>query len=146
MAIVKLVEKDDEYFTIGDLIEDIKKSRRVDEAGAIYRLILSTPDKEKALEDINNIIESAKIKYNVFEISVVHFVGEFYTGDPLFLVVILGGHRGETYQALNEVVERVKHEVDFKKEEISNQGTTTIVDFKKEEISNQGTKTIMAGG
>ena len=32
MAIVKLVEKDDEYFTIGDLIEDIKKSRRVDEA------------------------------------------------------------------------------------------------------------------
>ena len=69
-------------------------------------------------------------KYNVFEISVVHFVGEFYTGDPLFLVVILGGHRGETYQALNEVVERVKHEVDF----------------KKEEISNQGTKTIMAGG
>ena len=34
MAIVKLVEKDDEYFTIGDLIEDIKKSRRVDEAGA----------------------------------------------------------------------------------------------------------------
>ena len=36
MAIVKLVEKDEEYFTIGDLIEDIKKSRRVDEAGAIY--------------------------------------------------------------------------------------------------------------
>ena len=146
MAIVKLVEKDEEYFTTGDLIEDIKKSRRVDEAGAIYsfegfvrgkeenfkldKLILSTPDKEKALEDINNIIESAKIKYNVFEISVVHFVGEFYTGDPLFLVVILGGHRGETYQALNELVERVKHEVDF----------------KKEEISNQGTKTIMAGG
>ena len=133
MAIVKLVEKDEEYFTIGDLIEDIKKSRRVDEAGAIYSFegfVRGKPDKEKALEDINNIIESAKIKYNVFEISVVHFVGEFYTGDPLFLVVILGGHRGETYQALNEVVERVKHEVDF----------------KKEEISNQGTKTIMAGG
>ena len=27
MAIVKLVEKDDEYFTIGDLIEDIKKNQ-----------------------------------------------------------------------------------------------------------------------
>ena len=32
MAIANLVEKDEEYFTLGDLIEDIKKSRRVDEA------------------------------------------------------------------------------------------------------------------
>ena len=146
MAIIKIVEKDSEYFTIGDLIEDIKKSRRVDEAGAIYsfegfvrgkeenfkleKLILTTPDKQKAEEDIKAIVETAKIKYNVFEISVIHFIGEFYTGDPLFLVVILGGHRKETYKALDEVVERVKHEVDF----------------KKEEISNEGTKVIMAGG
>ena len=28
MAIVKLVEKDEEYFTIGDLIEDIKYQDR----------------------------------------------------------------------------------------------------------------------
>ena len=34
--VIKIVEKDEEYFTIGDLIEDIKKSQRVDEAGAIY--------------------------------------------------------------------------------------------------------------
>ena len=32
MAIVKLVEKDEEYFTIGDLIEDIKKSKNQEES------------------------------------------------------------------------------------------------------------------
>ena len=45
-------------------------------------------------------------------------------------MVVLGPHRGETLDALTEVVERVKHEIDF----------------KKEEISNKGTKVIMAGG
>ena len=34
--VIKIIEKDEEYFTIGDLIADIKKSQRVDEAGAIY--------------------------------------------------------------------------------------------------------------
>ena len=34
--VIKIIEKDEEYVTIGDLIADIKKSQRVDEAGAIY--------------------------------------------------------------------------------------------------------------
>lgn len=144
--VIKIVEKDEEYFTIGDLIEDIKKSQRVDEAGAIYsfegivrgteenktvdKLTLTLPDKEKGLADIESIVETAKVKHGVFEISVIHYIGEFYTVDQLFLVVVLGPHRGETLEALTEVIERVKHEIDF----------------KKEELSNQGTKVIMAGG
>ena len=116
--VIKIIEKDEEYFTIGDLIEDIKKSQRVDEAGAIYSF------------EVETIVETAKVKHGVFEISVIHYIGEFYTGDQLFLVVVLGPHRGETLEALTEVIERVKHEIDF----------------KKEELSNQGTKVIMAGG
>ncbi|WP_297979184.1 molybdenum cofactor biosynthesis protein MoaE [uncultured Methanobrevibacter sp.] len=143
---VKIIKKDDEYISVGNLIDEIKKAQRVDEAGAIYsfegivrgeeedltvdKLVLSLADEEKALEEINAIIETAKVKHGVFEISVVHYIGEFYTGDSLFLVVVLGPHRGETLEALTEVVERVKHEIDF----------------KKEEISNKGTKVIMAGG
>ena len=137
--VIKIVEKDEEYFTIGDLIEDIKKSQRVDEAGAVRgteenktvdKLTLTLPDKEKGLAEIESIVETAKVKHGVFEISVIHYIGEFYTGDQLFLVVVLGPHRGETLDALTEVIERVKHEIDF----------------KKEELSNQGTKVIMAGG
>ena len=144
--IIRIIQKDDDYVSIGDLVEDLKKSQKVDEAGAIYsfegfvrgqeenltveKLILTTPDVDKAKEDIKSIIETAKVKFGVFDINVVHYIGEFYTGDPLFLVSVLGPHRGETLKALSEVVERVKHEVDF----------------KKEEVSNQGTKTIMAGG
>ena len=85
----------------------------------LEKLILTTPDKEKTLKDIENIVEDAKIKFNVFEISVIHYIGEFYTGDSLFLVAVLGGHRGESLDALKEVIEKVKYDVEFKKEENS---------------------------
>lgn len=89
----------------------------------LKKLILTTPDKAKTQEEIEKIVENAKIKYNVHEISVVHYIGEFYTGDMLFLVAVLGAHRGETLDALKEVIETVKYDVEFKKEEISEEGT-----------------------
>ena len=60
------------------------------------------------------------IKYNVHEISVIHYIGEFYTGDMLFLVAVLGNHRGETLDALKEVIETVQYDVELKKEENNN--------------------------
>lgn len=151
--VLKIVEKDDEYYNIQDLIDFLKKNTRIDESGAIFtfegfvrgteketennkgekiveKMILTTPDKEKAENDLEKIAENIKIKYGVFEVAIVHFIGEFYTGDSLFLTAVLGPHRNETLDALKEVIERTKFDIDF----------------KKEEISNTGKKIIMAGG
>lgn len=141
--VVRVIEAKEDKITTADLIADIKKSSKIDYSGAIFtfegivrgkeenmdleKLILSTPDKEATAKEIEEIVENAKIKYNVAEISVVHYLGEFYTGDSLFLVAVLGNHRGETLDALKEVIERVKYDVEFKKEEISKQGTKTIL-------------------
>ena len=141
--VVKVIEGKEDKVTILDLLENIKKDTKIDYCGAIFtfegivrgkeenmdleKLILSTPDKEATAKEIEEIVENAKIKYNVAEISVVHYLGEFYTGDSLFLVAVLGNHRGETLDALKEVIERVKYDVEFKKEEISKQGTKTIL-------------------
>ena len=104
--------------------------------GSYYALRVVPPIMKEAMyfqldivnkKDTEEAIENAKIKYNVAEISVVHYLGEFYTGDSLFLVAVLGNHRGETLDALKEVIEKVKYDVEFKKEEISKQGTKTIL-------------------
>ncbi|MDR0900042.1 MAG: molybdenum cofactor biosynthesis protein MoaE [Methanobrevibacter sp.] len=148
--VIKIVEKDEEYYKMQDIIDSLKKSRRIDEAGAIFtfegsvrgiekraegekiisKIILTTPDKEKSIKELENISESVKIKYGVFEIGIIHFIGEFYTGDSLFLAAVIGPHRKETLDALKEIIERTKYEINF----------------KKEEISNDTTKIIMAGG
>ena len=141
--VVKVIEGKEDKVTMPDLLADLKKNSKVDYCGAIFsfegivrgkeenmdleKLILTTPDKEKTKKEIEDIVENAKIKFNVTEISVVHYIGEFYTGDSLFLVAVLGGHRGESLDALKEVIEKVKFEVEFKKEEISKQGTKTIL-------------------
>ncbi|WP_295721943.1 molybdenum cofactor biosynthesis protein MoaE [uncultured Methanobrevibacter sp.] len=140
---VRIIEKNEDIITISDLINDIKKSSKIDNSGTIFtfegivrgnepgkkvdKLILTTSDKEKTKNDIENIIEEIKLKYGVYEINVVHYIGEFYTGDSLFLVAILGAHRDESYDALKNTIERVKFEVDFKKKEISNKGSKTIL-------------------
>ena len=141
--VVKVIEAKEDKVTIPDLLNDIKKNTKIDYCGAIFtfegivrgkeenmdleKLILTTPDKETTKKEIEAIVENAKIKFNVAEISVVHYIGEFYTGDSLFLVAVLGGHRNETLDALKEVIEKVKFDVEFKKEEISKQGTKTIL-------------------
>ena len=141
--VVRVIESKEDKITTADLISDMKKSSKIDYSGAIFtfegivrgkeenmtleKLILTTPNREKTLNDIEKIVENAKIKYNVHEISVIHYIGEFYTGDMLFLVAVLGAHRGETLNALNEVIEKVKYDVEFKKEEISKEGTKTIL-------------------
>lgn len=142
--IVKIIEKDDEYYSIQDLTDNLRKSLKIDESGAIFtfegitrgkeedmelnKLILSTPDIEKSEKEIKNIVEEVIDKHNVFDINVIHYVGEFYTGDPMFLVAVLGNHRHETLNALSDVIERVKFEIEFKKEEISNKKTKIIME------------------
>nr|WP_225370722.1 hypothetical protein [Methanobrevibacter arboriphilus] len=34
--VIKIVEKDDEYYQIQDLIDSLKKNKRIDESGAIF--------------------------------------------------------------------------------------------------------------
>lgn len=144
--VVEIIEDRENKIEIPDLIAELKKDEKIDKSGAIFtfegfvrgkeenmnlkKLKLTTPDKQKALDDIKAIVKEAEEKYGVYKISVVHYIGEFYTGDSLFLVAVLGGHRKESLDALHEVIERVKHDVDF----------------KKEEIAEEGTKIIMAGG
>ena len=141
--VVRVIKAKEDKVTTADLVEDLKRNSKIDYAGAIFtfegivrgkeenmqldKLILTTPDINETQKEIEKIVENAKIKYNVYEISIIHYVGEFYTGDMLFLVAVLGSHRNETLEALTEVIEKVKFEVEFKKEEISNEGTKTIL-------------------
>ncbi len=141
--LVKLLEKNEELISISDLIDQLKNSPQISECGAIFtfegivrgqeedqhveKLILSTPDKNKTLKDLEKIVDEVKNKYEVAEIGLVHYLGEFYSGESLFLVAVLGKHRQETLDALKDLIERTKFDLDFKKEEISTQGTNIIM-------------------
>ncbi len=141
--LVKIIKKDEEQVNISDLIDQVKKSPYIDESGAIFsfegivrgkekdlevkKLILSTPNITETQKGLESIVNQVKDKYSVKEIAVVHYLGEFYARDPLFLVVVAGAHRHETLDALKEIIERTKFDLDFQKDEQSNQGTNIIM-------------------
>lgn len=143
MENVKIIKKDEEKVTISDLIKAVKKNPHIDRCGAVFtfegivrgeeedikvkQLNLSTPDIEKTENELKEIINEITNKFEVTEIAAVHYIGEFYTGDSLLLVVVAGGHRGETLDALKETVERIKFDLDFKKEELTESGTNIIM-------------------
>lgn len=143
MENVRIIKKDGEKITLSDLIKMVKKNPQIDCCGAVFtfegivrgeeddikvkKLSLSTPSIEKTEKELKNIINEIVVNYGVVEIAAVHYVGEFYTGDSLLLVVVAGGHRGETLGALKETIERIKFDLDFKKEEYTEKGTNIIM-------------------
>ncbi|WP_414468992.1 molybdenum cofactor biosynthesis protein MoaE [Methanobacterium sp. ACI-7] len=143
MQNVMIIKKDEDKITIPDLIKRVKKNKKIDHSGAIFtfegivrgeedkvkvkKLSLSTPDIEKTEKELKEIISEITERFGVIEIAAVHYVGEFYTGDSLLLVVVAGAHRGETLDALKETIERIKFDLDFKKEELTEKGTNIIM-------------------
>lgn len=140
---VKIIEKGAETIKICDLMEDIKNNPKIIECGAIFsfegivrgkdmdkntlNMELSTNDIKATETELKEIVNHIKHEHDVVEIAVVHYVGNFLPGEPLFLAVVAGAHRQETKAALNDVIERVKYELDFKKEEYTDDGTNIIM-------------------
>jgi molybdopterin synthase catalytic subunit len=140
---IKLLKPGEEPITIHQLMDEVKKIPQISECGAIFAfeglvrgeekdmtthaLQLTTPDYDKTQMELKKLVEDIKDKHQVKEVAVVHYLGKFQPGDPLFLVVVAGAHRQETRSALNEVIERVKYELDFQKDEETNQGNNIIM-------------------
>lgn len=140
---IKIIEKGSDKIGICDLIEWVKKSPKIVECGAIFsfegivrgkemnkntlKMDLITPNHDETEDELKDIVRKIKEEHGVVEIAVVHYVGKFTPGDPLFLAVVAGAHRHETKAALNDLIERVKYELDFKKEEHTEGGTNIIM-------------------
>lgn len=138
-----IIEKGNKTFNIADLQESLKKNSRINECGAIFtfegivrgkepgknvkKIKLTTPDPEISKKELETIINETKNKYGIIDLAIVHYVGEFTVGETLFLAAAAGSHREETQKALKEVIERVKYELDFKKEEHTPDGTNIIM-------------------
>jgi molybdopterin synthase catalytic subunit len=140
---VRIIEKTAETIAICDLMDSVKTNPKIMECGAIFSfegivrgkesdkntvtMDLTTSNQKETEKELENIVNDIQDKYGVIEITVVHYIGKFSPGDPLFLTVVAGAHRHETKAALNDVIERVKYELDFKKEEHTDNGTNIIM-------------------
>ncbi len=73
----------------------------------------------QALQKICTELEQGDVK----RVMICHLEGEFTTGEDLVYVVVAGGHRQETFTALQQAIERYKSTAAIWKKEILADGT-----------------------
>jgi len=78
---------------------------------------------EKALEEI---VEEAKRRWNVYEVLVIHRVGELRPLDQIVLVATTSAHRGEAFASCEFVMDYLKTKAPFWKREETPQGARWV--------------------
>lgn len=84
-----------------------------------------TPVAEKMIRAIEQEI---KDKYQVSYVRVMHRIGYLDVSETAIIAIAYAAHRREAFQACEEAVERVKHEVPIWKEEFFMDGTSQYVE------------------
>lgn len=83
------------------------------------------PVAEKMIRQIERDIQ---LKYGVSYVRVVHRIGALGIGDTAIIAMAYAPHRREAFEACEEAVERVKHEVPVWKEEFYMDGSSQFVE------------------
>ena len=78
---------------------------------------------EKALE---GIVAEARGRWNLYDVLVVHRVGELRPTDPIVLVVVTSAHRGEAFAACEFIMDYLKTEAPFWKKETTPSGARWV--------------------
>lgn len=66
---------------------------------------------------LGQIVEEAKMRWNLIDALVVHRVGEIFPNDAIVLVAVWTAHRGSAFDACRYIIENLKHSAPFWKKE-----------------------------
>jgi molybdopterin synthase catalytic subunit len=78
---------------------------------------------EKALEAI---VAQAKARWDIYDVLVIHRIGELRPTDPIVLVAVTSAHRGEAFAACEFVMDYLKTEAPFWKKEATAAGSRWV--------------------
>ncbi len=77
---------------------------------------------EMAIKEMEKIRRETLEKFGVKEVYIHHRLGIVKVGEPSFFVLVIGGHREETFKACRYAVDETKRRVPIWKKEIFEEG------------------------
>ena len=78
---------------------------------------------EKALA---KLVDEACARWTLLDVTVIHRVGRLLPGDPIVLVAVAGSHRGEAFAACEFIMDYLKTQAPFWKQEETSEGTRWV--------------------
>jgi molybdopterin synthase catalytic subunit len=110
---------------IGAIAAFVGLVRDVNDAAAVSTLTLEHYPgmTEKALA---GIVDEAKTRWQIYDATVIHRVGELKPTDPIVLVAVSSAHRGEAFAACEFIMDYLKTRAPFWKKEQTPEGARWV--------------------
>jgi len=110
---------------IGAVVSFIGTVRDINDGASVSEMELEHYPgmTEKALEDI---VERAKARWNIFDALVIHRVGPLRPQDQIVLVAVTSPHRGEAFAACEFIMDYLKTQAPFWKKEQTADGARWV--------------------
>jgi molybdopterin synthase catalytic subunit len=84
---------------------------------------------------IKGIIEQAKARWAIHDALVIHRVGTLKPMDPIVLVVVTSGHRGDAFAACEFIMDYLKTQAPFWKKERTARGSRWVEARASDELA-----------
>ena len=134
--ILDALDERDAYVTLSTLVESVKRAPKEDRAGAIATFTGRVRAKESAddrptehleferydgvaQERMATLREELEARDGVHAVRLHHKTGVVTAGEDIVFVVVLAGHRGEAFSAVQDGINRLKEEVPLFKKEVT---------------------------
>ncbi|TMT87718.1 molybdopterin synthase [Haloterrigena sp. H1] len=134
--LVTALESADPHETLESLVARLKRSPRVDRAGAIATFTGRVRAKDSADDARTQYLEFEKYegvadermadletdleaRDGVFDVELYHRTGIVEDGEDIVFVVVLAGHREEAFRTVEDGINRLKDEVPLFKKEVT---------------------------
>lgn len=145
-ALIELVMQQDDWVTLGLLIQEVKQNPGIRQAGGIGTFTgivrqFSEGIETKALhfEKYEKVAEEAMQKIcndlmqreGVLDVRIHHRTGTIRPGEDIVYIVVAAAHRQELFKALTDALEMLKSEVPVWKKELTLEGDFWVHDVEK---------------
>jgi molybdopterin synthase catalytic subunit len=77
-------------------------------------------------KSIEAIVDEARARWSIIDVTVIHRVGELKPLDQIVLVVVSGGHRGDAFAACEFIMDYLKTRAPFWKKELTPEGARWV--------------------
>ena len=110
---------------IGAIASFVGLARDMNEGSGVQAMTLEHYPgmTEKALVAL---VEDAKMRWTLLDVTVIHRVGRLLPGDPIVLVAVASSHRGESFAACEFIMDALKTRAPFWKKEETEEGERWI--------------------
>jgi molybdopterin synthase catalytic subunit len=77
-------------------------------------------------KSLDAIVEQARSRWSVYDVLIIHRIGELRPTDPIVLVIATSAHRGDAFAACQFVMDYLKTDAPFWKKEATPEGTRWV--------------------